>query len=347
MALEEEKMLFAQHLSLMIRGGVSLTEAISTLKREIKSGSFKKAVNDILKRVLAGEKLGKSLAANPRIFDKFYQNIVRVGEESGSLEENLKYLAQKLQKDIETAKKVRAALVYPAIIVSLALIIVFVVAFFVLPKITVLFQSLQIPLPFATKLLISSIAFLRDYWFLGAGIIILIIILVNIFGKIAGVKFLLDRLFLALPVLGGISRNFNLAFFSRNFYTLLKSGIPLLDALTILAETAPSAAYARDLEKIRQRVERGEKISAGLKEFSDKFPSVFSEMVLVGERSGTLEESFSYLSDYHEKETDQVLKNLSNLIEPVLMILIGVFVGFVAIAIITPVYQFTGQLRFR
>ncbi|MBI4101607.1 MAG: type II secretion system F family protein [Candidatus Nealsonbacteria bacterium] len=347
MSLEEEKMLFAQHLSLMIKGGVSLTEAISTLRREVKSGKFKKAIEDILKRVLAGEKLGNSLASHPRIFDKFYQNIVRVGEESGTLEENLKYLAQKLQRDIETGKKMRSALVYPAIIVSLAVVIVFIVTFFVLPKITALFQSLQIPLPFTTRLLIDSISFLKSYWLAGTAALVVLILAVRLTARLKATRIFWDKLSLGLPVLGRVFKNFNLAFFSRNFYTLLKSGIPLLDALTILAETAPSAVYARDLEKIRLRVERGEKISEGLKAFDDKFPPVFSEMVLVGERSGTLEESFAYLSDYHEKETDQVLKNLSNLIEPVLMILIGVFVGFVAVAIITPVYQFTGQLRFR
>lgn len=345
--LEEEKMLFAQHLSLMIKGGVSLTEAIAILKGEVKSGSFKKAVEDVLKRVSAGEKFAKAMSFHPRIFDKFYQNIVRVGEESGSLEENLKYLAQKLQKDVEMAKKVSAALIYPGIIISLALIIIFVVAFFVLPKITGLFQALQIPLPFATRLLISSISLFKNYWILGAAVIILIIFLAKILAKIKAVKFFLDRVSLALPVFGRIFENFNLAYFSRNFYALLKSGIPLMDALSILSETAPNQVYAKNLLKIKMRVERGEKISQGLKLFPKDFPPIFSEMVLVGERSGTLEESFSYLSDYHEKETDQILKNLSSLIEPVLMILIGIFVGFVAIAIITPVYQFTGQLRFQ
>lgn len=340
-------MLFARHLSLMIKGGVSLTEAIITLKGEVKSRSFKKAIDDILKRVMAGERLGKAMSFHPRIFDKFYQNIVMVGEESGSLEENLKYLAQKLQKDIEMGKKVKDALIYPGIIISLAFIIVFVVAFFVLPKITDLFRALQITLPFATRLLISSISFLRSYWMFGLGIIFSIIILIRILIKIKSVKFFLDRVSLSLPILGRIFKNFNLAYFSRNFYALLKSGIPLLESLSILSETAPNQVYAKNLLKIQQRVERGEKISQGLKLFPKDFPSVFSEMVLVGERSGTLEESFSYLSDYHEKETDQILKSLSSLIEPVLLILIGIFVGFVAIAIITPVYQFTGQLRFR
>lgn len=345
--LEEEKMFFAQHLSLMIKGGVSLTEAITTLKKEIKSRNFKKAVDDILKRVSAGEKLAKAMALHPRIFDMFYYNIVRVGEESGSLEENLSYLAQKLQRDIEMGKKVKAALIYPGIIISLAFAIVFIVAFFVLPKITDLFRALQIPLPFTTRVLISSISFLKSYWVFGVGVVVSLILLIRILIRIKGVKFFLDRVVLALPILGGISKNFNLAYFSRNFYALLKSGIPLLDALSILSEVAPNQVYAKNLLKIKQRVERGEKISQGMKLFPRDFPPVFSEMVLVGERSGTLEESFSYLSEYHEKETDQILKSLSSLIEPILLILIGIFVGFVALAIITPVYQFTGQLRFR
>lgn len=340
-------MLFAQHLSLMIKGGVSLLEALAILKKEIKSKNFQRTLDDILKRVSAGEKLAKAMSFHPRVFDKFYQNIIMVGEESGSLQENLSYLSQKLQKDIEMGKKIKSALIYPAIIISLALIIVFIVAFFVLPKITDLFQALQIPLPFATRLLISSISSFRNYWFIGAFGLISFIFLLRILIKLKPLKFFLDKIFLNLPILSQVFKNFNLAYFSRNFYILLKSGIPLLDSLNILSQVCPSQVYARNLLKIKQRVERGEKISQGLKFFPKNFPSIFSEMVLVGERSGTLEESFLYLSDYHEKETDQILKNLSSLIEPALMILIGIFVGFVAIAIITPVYQFTGQLKFR
>lgn len=347
MTLEEQKMLFSQHLSLLIKGGVSLVEGINTLKGEVKSRSFRQALDDIAKRVFAGEKLARAMSSHPRIFDKFFQNIIRVGEESGSLEENLQYLAQKLQKDIEIGKKVKAALLYPAIVVLLALAVVLLVAFFVLPQITGLFQALQIPLPFATKLLISSISFFRSYWILGLGVVVLLALAFRISARIGSLKFFSDKLALSLPVAGRVLENFNLAYFSRNFYTLLKSGIPLLDALAVLAEIVPNKVYARNLEMVRQKVERGEKISQGLKLFSKDFPAVFAEMVVVGERAGTLEESFLYLADYHEKETDQLLKNLSALVEPLLLILVGVFVGFVALALITPVYQFTGQLRFK
>lgn len=340
-------MLFAQHLSLMIRGGVPLTEALFTLKKEVKSKKFQKTLDNILKKVSAGEKLARAMSFHSKIFDSFYQDIIRVGEESGTLEGNLKYLAQKLQKDIEMKKKIKAALVYPAIVIFLALAIIIIVAFFVLPKITDLFQALQLSLPLTTRILISSISFFNKYWIYAIIFTASLVFLLRILTRLPAVRFFLDKMFLSLPFFGKIFENLNLAFFARNFYTLLKSGIPLLDSLSILSQVAPNQVYANDLLKIRQRVERGEKISQGLNLFPKDFPPVFSEMVLVGEKSGTLEESFSYLSDYHEKESDQMLKNFSSLVEPILMILIGIFVGFVAIAIITPIYQFSGQLRFR
>ncbi|MDO8663471.1 MAG: type II secretion system F family protein, partial [Candidatus Wildermuthbacteria bacterium] len=320
---------------------------LGILKSEVKSKKFKRAIGDVLKRILGGESLNRAMAAYPGIFDKFYQNIVKIGEESGSLEEGLGYLASKLRKDIETADKVRGAMIYPAIVILLALAIVFITAFFVLPKITDLFKLLSVPLPLTTRVLIFSVSFFKNYWIFVIASAVGIILLAGILSKTKLVKLWLDKTALSLPVFGRISKNINLAFFARTFYTLLKSGIPLLDSLVILSETMPNGVYAGNIIKLRSGVERGEKISQGLKALSQNFPPIFSEMVLVGERSGTLEESFLYLSDYHEKEVDRDLKNISALVEPCLLILVGIFVAFVALAIITPVYQFTGQLRFR
>lgn len=347
MTLLEEKMFFAEHLSLMIKGGVPLVEALTTLKNEARSKTFKETLADIFKRILEGESLSRAMDKYPKIFDKFYRDIVRIGEESGNLEENLKYLFQKLQKDLEMRKKVMAALLYPAIIIIMALIIAISVALFILPKITNLFQLLNIELPLATRILISSVTFFQKYWlFIFVGIIFFILIF-QIIKRIKLVEFWLDRISLSLPVFGGIFKNINLSFFSRTLFTLLKSGVPLMESLEISAKTQPNEVYKRQLIRVRNEVERGEKISQGLKIFPDTFSAIFSEMVLVGEKSGTLEESLLYLAEYYEKETETTLKNFSSIIEPILLIFVGLFVGFVAIAIIIPVYRFTGQLRFR
>jgi len=340
-------MLFAEHLSLMIKGGIPLTEALNTLKNEARSRAFRKNIDEILKRILAGESLSKAMERHSEIFDKFYQDIVKIGEESGSLEENLKYLALKLKKDNEIQKKVTGALIYPIMIVAMALAIALTVTFFILPKITNLFRLLEIELPLATRFLISSVSFFQEHWLKIIPGLILIILIFKFIQKLKFFKFYFDKISLFLPFFSQIFQNFNLSIFSLTIWTLLKSGMSLTEALEICARTIPNEVYRNSLIRVKAEVERGEKISQGLKMFPKIFPSIFSEMVLIGEKSGNLEESFLYLADFYEKEVDSTIKNLSSILEPVLLILVGLFVTFITIAIIIPIYRFTGQLRFR
>jgi type IV pilus assembly protein PilC len=347
MVSQKEKIFFAEHLSLLTKGGIPLSEAIETLENEAKSRVFRRSLADISQKILEGQRLSKTLEAYPKIFDKFFCNVVRVGEESGTLEENLKYLAQQLKSDYETRKKVSGALIYPIIVVILALVIALSITFFVLPKITGLFQILEIQLPLATRILIKTTIFLKkNFFFLTLGIIFLFFIF-KILQRIKFFKFYFDSISLSLPFLNEILKNLNLARFSRTFYTLLKSGMPILDALDICIATQPNEVFKKNLTHVKLRVEQGEKMSRGLKEFPKIFPSVFSQMVTVGEKSGTLEESFLYLANFYQEEVDSTLKNLSGILEPILLILVGLFVAFVALAIIIPIYRFVGSLRFR
>lgn len=346
-ASEEEKMLFAEHLSLMIKGGIPLSAALKTLKSEAKSSLFKRTLEDILNRVLEGESLSKAISNHPGTFDEFHQNIIKIGEKSGSLEENLRYLAMKLQKDNEMRKKVWTALIYPLIVVSFTLFIAFAITFFVLPKITNLFQLMKVDLPLTTRALILFVNFSTKYWSLILLILVTAIISLRALLRIKIFKLYLDKVTINLPFISHIFRSFNLTFLSRTFYILLKSGVPLNETLAILSETLPSEDYKKKITLIVFEIERGEKINQALGRFPKNFPTVFSEMILIGEESGTLEESLSYLADYYEKELDSILKNLSAILEPILLILVGAFAGFIAIAILTPIYKFIGELRFR
>ena len=343
----QEKMFFAEHLSLMLKGGISLADSLDTLKREVKSKKFKKALNDIFKRVLEGESLARGMSFHSDVFDNFFRGIVSVGEESGSLEENLKYLALDLGKENELKKKIKGAFIYPMIVVLLAVVIALITTFFVLPKVINLLSMLRVELPLATKILINSTKFVQsNYLFIFLGIILFFVAL-KILVRFKKVKFYIDKISLSLPFLGKIFKSSSLARFSQIFYTLLKSGIPVLEAMEISSRTLPNAVFKKDIIAIRLRVERGEKISLGLKEASKNFPLIFCQMVSVGEKSGSLEESFLYLSNFYEKEVDSFVKDFSVVLEPILLILVGVFVAFVALAIITPIFRFTQSLRFR
>src|SRR3989344_6067748 len=225
----KEKMFFAEHLSLMIKGAIPIGEALQTLQNETKSRRLKRALGAIIERVLEGEKLEKSFEKYPQIFDRFFRSVVRVGEESGTLEESLRYLALHLRKDYELKRDITGALLYPVLVMIVAIVIVFVVMFFVLPKIIPLFYALQQigaagDIPFATKLLISTSSFLKDFWFL---LILAFFILIPIFlilRKIPFIKWYIDKTLFSLPFLGEISKNISLARLSRHLYTLLKSG---------------------------------------------------------------------------------------------------------------------------
>lgn len=349
---QKEKIFFVEHLSLMLKGGIPISEALETLKDETKSRKLRKILSDVLERILEGESLGKSFEKYPRVFDRFFLSVVKLGEKSGTLDANLKYLALQLRKDYDLRRKVRSALLYPALIVVLAIIIILVTIFWVLPKIIPVFQNLQAigvagELPLATKILLNLDILLRKFGILIPIIIIFLFSLFRILQEIKFTRFYFDKIALSFPILGNILKNINLARFSWNFYTLLKSGIPILEALEVCSNILPSEVYRRNLISIKAEVERGEKISSGLKKISKNFPPIFSEMILVGERTGSLEESFLYLAQFYGEEADSTIKNISDLIGPILLIFIGVLIILIALATIIPIFRFIGEIGVR
>jgi len=340
-------MMFAEHMSLMLKGGIPLNEAIETLKNASHSRKFRDVLKGILKRVMEGEQLNKAMARYPEVFDQFCQSIIRIGEESGTLDENLKYLSLKLKRDTETNKKVIGAMIYPAMILVVALGISIAIALVVLPKITNMFTFMRIALPLATRILIYSVTFLQHNWLFVISGLSLLIVAISLLRRLRPVRFFLDKLLFSMPVLGKILINFNLAFFSHTFYILMKSSVPLSNSLTIIAQTMPSESYRRKVLGVKGKVEAGERISKSLKSFPSYFPGIFSEMVLTGEKSGSLEESLLYLSDYYEREVDSTIKNLTGFLEPALIIFVGLFTAFTAISIISPIYSLVSQMQLK
>lgn len=349
---QKEKFFFVEHLSLMIKGGIPISEAIETLRDEAKSRTFRKILSDISRRTLEGGSLEKSFGKYPRVFDQFFLSVVKIGETSGTLDTNLKYLALQLRKDYELRKQIIGALLYPSLVIILATMVILGTIFWVLPKIIPVFQNLQAlgiagELPLATKILLNLNIFLTKYWFLIPIILILSFSIFKILQKIRFIRFYFDKMVLSLPILGSIFRNINLARFSWSFYTLLKSGMPILEVLEICSDISPSEVYRRNLISVKSEVERGEKVSSGLKKISKNFPPIFSEMILVGEKTGSLEESSLYLAQFYSQETDSAIQNISDLIGPILLIFIGIFVILIALSTIVPIYQFIGEIRVR
>ncbi|KPJ71355.1 hypothetical protein AMJ50_02595 [Parcubacteria bacterium DG_74_3] len=340
-----DKVLFAQHLALMIKVGLPLGESIATIREQTRSRKFKKILDEIIRSINSGHSLADSLARHPQVFNTLYVNIIKVGEESGTLEENLERLSLQLEKSYQLRNKVKAAMVYPSIILISIIVLSAGIIFFVLPKIIPIFKAFDIPLPLATRVLIWFTENIQNYGlFILIGIVALVVIL-NLLSRVKPVKFLIHKFTLKLPIIGSMTKDINLAHFSRTLGVLLKSGVPVVSALNITQTTLGNLLYQRELEGVAEEIKRGKSISDYLKKKEKIFPSMVSRMVGVGEKTGNLEETLIYVGNFYEGELDRSTKSLSTILEPILLLIIGLVVGFIALAIITPIYEITRGLH--
>lgn len=338
-----QKALFAKHLALMLRAGLPISEALSISADSARS-KLKSVLDKVRKSVEAGRPLSVSFAEFPSVFSNLFVNITRVGESSGTLPENLEGIADKLRKDREIIAKIRSAMMYPALVLIAAFVLGLMISFFVLPKITPLFAGLNVDLPITTKLLIKFSGIVEDKGiYLFSGTIVFFIFLFWLLRR----RFthpLTHWLYLRLPIVKGISGNSNLATFSRTLGTLIKSGVPIDEALEITTGSLGNYYYRRALGEVSKNTKKGIKLWKNLSEFENLFPPLLVKMIGVGEKSGNFEETLFYLADYYEQEVDNATRTLSTAIEPILLLSIGLVVGFLALSIITPIYDITGNI---
>lgn len=341
-----DKLLFTKYLAEMLKSGIPLDEAIDTARDQSKNQYFKKVLSRIKKSINNGQTLATALSAYPDAFDPFYVSLVKVGEESGNLEENMGYLSTQIKKSYEFNKKVKGALLYPALILSTALIAGGGLAVFVLPQLVDLFKSLNTDLPLSTKILLFIARLMKDYGILIFTGVIALVILVPILLSTPFLKPKWHNLLLRLPGIGNMIQNIQLTQISRNIGLMLKSGITVLPALKTQHQATNNLVYKDYLKRLITASESGKKLSEEMNTHRYKFfPAIFSKMLGVGEETGKLDETFIYLGDFFEEEVDEMTKNLSTIIEPVLLLVIGLIVGFIALAIISPIYQLTGSIK--
>lgn len=339
-----QKLIFARYLSIMLRSGLTISEAMDIIHEQA-TGKFKKITARIASSVKSGNSLSDSIKMFPNIFSNLMINSTYAGEVSGTLEDNLGSVAQQLEDEKELRTKIKSAMIYPIIVLIGTFILGMSMAFFVLPKITPLFEGMKMELPFTTRLLISISHAVQAH---GLAIFLSIFSAITALVWLAKQKFsrpVTNYLTLHLPLIKNITRNYNLASFCLTFGTLLKSGISIDKALEISANTASNYYYRKNLLTVAKRTTHGSKLSSNLSEFERYFPNITISMIKVGEKSGNLEETLFYLSDFYKKEVDFATKSLSTAIEPIMLIGIGIAVATMAMSIITPIYQITGNVR--
>ena len=340
----KEKMLFARNLEVMIRSGMQILQSLEILKKQSKSRTFSKILDQLVLDIKNGHFLSAGLEKYRNLFGDFFINLVRVGEASGTLSENLKYLYEELKKKDELQKKVKGAMAYPIIIFMATVGITSIMIFFIFPKILPVLTSINVELPFITRVFIAISQFVIKYGiYAGLGLFGFFVFIWLIL-KVPKIRFVWHGSLISLPLVGNMVRSVNIISFSRTLGLLLRAGIQIVEALEITANTLVNLVYQKEILKVAEGVRRGDPMSKYFVENPRLFPPIFAQMVSVGENTGKLDESILFLAEYYEAELDESTKNLSTFLEPILLLVMGVIVAFVALAIITPIYKITQTL---
>lgn len=342
----KDKTSLIKRLSFLIKAGIPVLESLHMIREQTRTKSHIKMLDIVIHDVSNGQALSTGLSKFKNIFGDFAINIISFGEQSGILSENLEYLADELKKRQTLRKKIISAFIYPAIVTVATLAITGFLMIYLFPKIIPVFTSIHMELPLSTKIVMTMSNFVVNYGLLSIGFIIFVIITSTlIIKKYPTVHFYFDKTLLKTPIVGKIMQDYNLANSTRTLGLLLKSGITVSEALPIAQKTTQNLVYKKEFKNLSDMVSRGEKISNYMKKNRHLFPDVLNQVISVGERSGNLSNSLIYLSEMYEAEVDDFTKNISGLIEPILMIFMGVMVGFIAISIITPIYSITQNLN--
>lgn len=347
MAIKQiEKITLTKHLAVMIKAGISLSESLGSLSNQSNSRELKKVLTQIKNKIDNGSSFADSLNFYPKIFDKLYLGIVKVGESTGHLDDSLNYLAEQLGKNYALQKKIRGALMYPSIILIAIISLVTFISLFILPKLVDFFSAFDTKLPLTTVILMAVANFMKNYGFLFFGSIFAIIFLLFLLFKIPAIRLWKDRQILHLPFFGRLLVEKEVATFARNLATLIKSGLPIFEGLKICGPSQSNYEYQKTIEDLSDSLEKGSNISEFLNKPRSRllFPSLVSDMVAVGEKTGSIDESLIYVSQFYEDDIEDTAENLTTILEPALLLVIGLIVAFVSLAIISPIYQLTGSL---
>lgn len=342
----QERINFARHLSLVIKAGLPIFEGLRIIQSQTESPVLKKVLESLMADVNNGKFLADGLAKYEFLFGDFFVNIVRVGESSGTLSKNLLYLADELNRSKQLEAKVRSAMIYPLVILCATIAVAGFLTFYVFPKLIPVFASLNVKLPLTTVILLAVLHFMQAYGIeLLGGLVLLIIIVKIVVSRVRVVKYVLDRVILFVPVISDLSVGVNIVNFTRVLGLLLKSGVKIVEALDITSATFNNLVYRKFIHESAERVKTGEQMGTYLAKHKSLFPPLVAGMVLIGESTGNLEENLEYLASYYDEEVDNKLHALTSLIEPLMLLLMGLLVGFVALSIITPIYSISQGIQ--
>ncbi len=335
----KEKVFFARQLAVMISSGLAIDNAINLVRLQTRNVAFKRVLEQVYADVQAGEKLSASLSKFPKVFDNVFIAVVSSGEASGKLDRVLSHLADRMEEMQSFKSKVRSALAYPIFIVVMMLLVIAIMMVKVIPVLKSVFEDSGAQLPWTTRVIVGISDFMVAWWWLVLAVLAFLVLGAWFyFTQTRGGRFTWDVIKLKTPIISYVAYDLYMARFTRTLGMLIASGIPIIETIKITARAMSSRVYVRILKNVIAQVERGIPMSVPL-EKEKEFPILVPQMIMVGEQTGKLELLMEKLADYYEGEVDTKIKTISNLVEPVTIVIVGFGVGFLIYSILYPIYS--------
>ncbi|PIR02534.1 MAG: hypothetical protein CO031_02880 [Candidatus Nealsonbacteria bacterium CG_4_9_14_0_2_um_filter_37_38] len=340
----KEKIMFTRNLQVMVSAGLGLARALNTLASQSQNKRLKNVLLGVREGIIGGKSFSAGIHQYSNVFSDFYYHLVKVGEESGTLEKSLGEITAHLEKEYALRSNIRGALMYPAVIILAMIGILILMLLVVIPKLAETFIQMNIELPFTTKLIMGASLFLAERWYLVILIIFCLVFLIGILLKTKIGNKIIDYLFLQLPIFAPLIKKSNSAYAIRTLATLMDAGLPILQSLNIISDALGNFYFKKSIIEAGQKVKAGKNLSESLEFFANLYSPMVLQMIGVGEQTGQTSNILKKTADFLEEEVTKTTQNLASVIEPIIILLVGGAVGFLAVSIIQPIYQMTGAM---
>jgi type IV pilus assembly protein PilC len=335
---------FSRQLGVFMKAGIPIMEALEVIEEETDEKLLKKILAQMIDDIRAGDTFAAAASAHPEAFPNYYVGILESAELTGNLDTVLNQLAEYIERDVEARSTLTSAMVYPGVVLGMSVVTVLVLAIFVMPRFVVFFKSLNAKLPLPTRMLLSATSFFSNYWYGILGLIIAVVVGFAATRRSAKGKAKLDSIILKLPVLGELVQAAILERVCRVLSSMLKAGVDLPQAMAVTADSANNAVYRNGISRVREEMMEGQGLAGPLAR-THLFPAAAQQMFRVGEETGTLDRQLDTAASYYHRELDVKVKHFTSLFEPMIIIVMGVVVGFVALALVSAMYGIYKQVK--
>ncbi len=340
----EDKMLFVRHLAVMVDAGITLPRSLGILQHQARTARLKNIIENITDSVQKGKSLSESMEMHSKVFGHLFINIIKAGEKGGNLNKTLELLAKHLEKEHSLMAKIRGAMAYPMMVLFAMVVVGITMMVMVIPKLASMFMELGVTLPLSTRVLINISLWMKNNFVIAILLLIVAGVSFKCFLSCNRGKKIFHLIILKIPKVSSMVKKINSARFARITSSLIQAGIPLSESLRSTAKTLPNIYYQMSLEKVADEIQKGKNFHDALQEFDELYPLLVTQMAEIGEETGKSGNILSKLADFYEDDIDNFTKNMSSIIEPALMIVIACAVGFLAFAMIQPMYSLMGAI---